>query len=86
MIVTVSILSRRTFWTFAYIATTASPRRMTIINLTPMLGALILLFVPKENKDAIRWVANFFALLGLLVSIPLVPMFWDKRFEPGLLD
>jgi hypothetical protein len=39
MIVTVSILSRRTFWTFAYIATTASPRRMTIINLTPMLGA-----------------------------------------------
>jgi hypothetical protein len=39
MIVTVSILSRRAFWTFAYIATNASPMRMMIINLTPMRGA-----------------------------------------------
>ena len=39
MIVTVSILSRRTFWTFAYMATNASPMRMTTINLTPVRGA-----------------------------------------------
>ena len=39
MIVTVSILSRRSFWTFAYIATNASPMKMMIINLTPMRGA-----------------------------------------------
>jgi len=56
---------------------------LSIILFTPLLGALILLFVPKENKDAIRWIANFFALAGLVVSLPLVPWFWDKRFESG---
>ncbi len=56
---------------------------LSIILFTPLLGALILLFVPKENKDAIRWIANIFALAGLLVSIPLVPMFWAVRYEPG---
>jgi NADH-quinone oxidoreductase subunit M len=56
---------------------------LSIILFTPLVGALVLLFVPKDNKDAIRWIANLFALGGLLVSIPLVPWFWDKRFEPG---
>jgi NADH-quinone oxidoreductase subunit M len=28
-------------------------------------------------------VANIFAVLGLLVSLPLVPWFWAQRFEPG---
>ncbi len=56
---------------------------LTIILLTPLVGAFLLLFVPKENKDAIRWVANLFALLGFLVSLPLVPLFWAQRFEPG---
>src|SRR6202045_2206808 len=56
---------------------------LSIILFTPLVGALVLLFVPKENKPAVRWIANFFALAGLLVSIPLVPMFWEQRFEPG---
>jgi len=56
---------------------------LSIILFTPMLGALLLLFVPGENKNAIRWIANIFALAGLLVSIPLVPMFWAQRFQPG---
>jgi len=56
---------------------------LSIILFTPLLGALILLFVPKENKDAIRWIANIFALGGFLVSLPLVPMFWAQRLEPG---
>jgi len=56
---------------------------LSIILFTPLLGALVLLFVPKENKDAVRWVANIFALLGFLISLPLVPLFWDKRFEAG---
>jgi NADH-quinone oxidoreductase subunit M len=54
---------------------------LSIILFTPLVGALILLFVPKENKDAIRWIANLFALGGFLVSIPLVPMFWAQRFD-----
>jgi NADH-quinone oxidoreductase subunit M len=56
---------------------------LSIILFTPLVGALVLLFVPKENKDAIRWIANIFSIVGLLVSIPLVPMFWALRFEPG---
>ena len=56
---------------------------LSIILFTPLVGALILLFVPKENKDAIRWMANFFALGGFLISLPLVPMFWAQRFMPG---
>jgi NADH-quinone oxidoreductase subunit M len=56
---------------------------LSIILFTPLVGALVLLFVPKENKDAIRWIANIFAVVGLLISIPLVPMFWAVRFEPG---
>src|ERR1700693_6050248 len=51
---------------------------LSIILFTPLLGALILLFVPKENKDAIRWIANLFALGGFLISLPLVPMFWSQ--------
>src|SRR5256714_9294916 len=56
---------------------------LSIILFTPMVGALLLLFVPGENRSAIRWIANIFALAGLLVSIPLVPMFWAQRFQPG---
>src|SRR5712675_748600 len=51
---------------------------LSIILFTPLVGALVLLFVPKENKDAIRWIANLFAFGGLLVSLPLVPMFWSQ--------
>ena len=54
---------------------------LSIILFTPLIGALVLLFVPKENKDAIRWIANLFALGGFLISLPLVPMFWAQRFE-----
>ncbi len=49
----------------------------------PLLGALFLIFVPKDNKNAIRWIANLFSLAGLLVSIPLVPWFWQQRFDAG---
>jgi NADH-quinone oxidoreductase subunit M len=56
---------------------------LSIILFTPLVGAFVLLFVHKENKDAVRWIANIFALAGFLVSLPLVPWFWDKRFEAG---
>src|SRR5947199_6449542 len=56
---------------------------LSIILFTPLVGAILLLFVPKENKEAIRWVANIFALASFLISLPLVPEFWALRFEPG---
>src|SRR5450755_1352796 len=51
---------------------------LSIILFTPLVGAFLLLFVPKENKAAIRWIANIFALGGFLISLPLVPMFWSQ--------
>ena len=57
---------------------------LSIILFTPLVGAFILMFIPKENKDAIRWVANIFAVIGFLVSIPLVPAFWGQLHEAGV--
>ena len=59
---------------------------LSIILFTPLVGALVLLFVPKENKDAIRWIANFFALGGFLISLPLVPLFWAQRLRARALQ
>src|SRR6478672_10663488 len=56
---------------------------LSIILFTPMVGVLVLLFMPKENKNAIRVVANVFAVAGLLVSVPLVPWFWALKDNPG---
>ena len=31
---------------------------LSIVLFTPLVGAILLLLMPKENKDAIRWVAQ----------------------------
>ena len=55
---------------------------LSIILFTPLVGAIVLLFIPGTNKNAIRWVANLFALAGLGVSLPLIPWFWDAMQKP----
>ena len=51
---------------------------LSLIMFTPLVGAVLLLFVSKQN--AIRWIANVFAMLGFLVSLPL--WFWlDKTSQ-----
>ena len=44
---------------------------LSLILFTPLVGAAILLFVNKHSEDTIRWIANAFAMLGFLVSVPL---------------
>jgi len=56
---------------------------LSIVLFTPLAGAVVLLFLPKENKNAIRWVANIFAGAGLAVSLPLIPWFWAVKGVPG---
>ena len=51
---------------------TANFPLLSLIMFTPLVGAVLLLFVSKPN--AIRWIANVFAMLGFLVSLPL--WFW----------
>jgi NADH-quinone oxidoreductase subunit M len=52
---------------------------LSVVAYTPLIGALLLIFINKERKSFIRWFANIVAGLGFLVSIPLV-----TRFDPGV--
>ncbi len=38
---------------------------------TPLVGAILLLFVSRRQENLIRWLANIFTALGFLVSLPL---------------
>jgi NADH-quinone oxidoreductase subunit M len=53
---------------------------LTVVLFTPLVGALVLLFVPRDNATAHRVVGNIFGLLGLLVSLPLI---WRFSLDPG---
>jgi NADH-quinone oxidoreductase subunit M len=56
---------------------------LSIILFTPLVGAFVLMLIPGQHKNAIRWVANLFALLGFAVSLPLVRWFWEVKSLPG---
>ena len=51
---------------------------LSIVLFTPLVGALLLLFVPRENENGHRIIGNVFGVLGFLVSIPLI-----RWFRPG---
>src|ERR1700724_2024091 len=51
---------------------------LSVVLFTPLAGLLVLLFIPSTNARAIKLWANAFALLGFLVSLPLV-----FRFDPA---
>lgn len=53
---------------------------LSLVLFTPLAGALLLLFVNKQNENAIRWIANLFALAGFIVSLPL--WFWYDSANP----
>ena len=53
---------------------------LSLILFTPLVGAAILLFVNKQSDNLIRWIANVFAVLGFLVSLPL--WFWYDSQNP----
>ena len=59
---------------------TANFPLLTLIMFTPLAGAVLLLFVNKNSTNAIRWIANGFAGLGFLVSLPL--WFWLDMATP----
>ncbi len=45
---------------------------LSIVLFTPLLGMLVLCLIPSSNARAIKLAANAIALLGFLVSLPLV--------------
>jgi NADH-quinone oxidoreductase subunit M len=55
---------------------------LSVITYTPLVGAFVLLLpVFKDRDEPVRWVANFFGLLGFLVSLPL--WLWFDRGRDG---
>jgi len=54
---------------------------LSIILFTPLVGALALLLVSKENQNAIRWIANIVAFIGFAISVPL--WFWYNPADGG---
>ena len=63
---------------------------LSIIWLTPLIGMFVVMCLPKDNGNLIRYVANGFAILGVLVTIPLIKGFDnanpDFQFVAGLRD
>jgi NADH-quinone oxidoreductase subunit M len=48
---------------------------LSVILFTPLLGALVLLFIPRGSQALHRIVGNLFGILGFAVSLPLVRHF-----------
>jgi len=53
---------------------------LSLILFTPVVGLIPLVFIPGENKNAIRWWGNIVTFVGFLISLPLV--FWFSREAP----
>ncbi len=51
---------------------------LTVVLLTPTVGALLMVLIPRQNANAHRWMGNLFGMLGFLVSLPLV---WNGRIS-----
>ncbi|MGA8034939.1 MAG: NADH-quinone oxidoreductase subunit M [Candidatus Acidiferrales bacterium] len=45
---------------------------LNTVLFTPLLGALVILFIPREKAGMHRLVGNAFGLLGILVALPLI--------------
>jgi len=49
----------------------ANSHLLSIILFTPLVGAVLLLFVSRQQTNLIRWIANIVAFVGFVVSLPL---------------
>ena len=48
---------------------------LTLLTFFPLVGVLILLFIPRENKDALRWTALITTLITFVLSLWVLGMF-----------
>ena len=56
---------------------------LNMVLFTPLIGAMVILFIPRERADMHRLVGNLFGLLGVLVSLPLI---WRFTCIPARRD
>ena len=55
---------------------------LTLLTFFPLVGVIILLFIPREQKDAIRWTALITSLITFVLSLWVLAMF--DRSDPNL--
>src|SRR6266513_4508906 len=48
---------------------------LSVVLFTPLVGALLLLFIPRQRENAHKITGNVFGMLGFLVSLPLLRWF-----------
>jgi NADH-quinone oxidoreductase subunit M len=58
---------------------------LTLLTFFPLLGVLILLFIPSDRKNALRWVALITTLITFLISIWVLTMFHPRDPELQLV-
>jgi NADH-quinone oxidoreductase subunit M len=58
------------------------PYILSIVLFTPTAGALLMMLIPRTQAATLRWAANFFGMLGFVVSLPLL----GRWFNPDLPD
>jgi NADH-quinone oxidoreductase subunit M len=51
---------------------------LSVVLFTPLVGALLMLLIPRSNENGHRIAGNIFGVLGFLVSLPLV-----FKWNPG---
>src|SRR5215831_11972325 len=51
---------------------------LSVVLFTPLVGALLMLLIPRSNENGHRIAGNLFGVLGFLVSLPLV-----FKWNPG---
>src|SRR5260370_7214628 len=54
---------------------------LSVVLFTSLVGALVLLVIPRENQQAHKIAGNVFGVLGFLVSLPLV-RWWNPGDKP----
>src|SRR5512140_2858385 len=55
---------------------------LTLLTFFPLLGVLVLLFIPSDRKNALRWVALIATLITFVISLWVLPRF--KPEDPDL--
>ncbi len=54
---------------------------LSVVLFTPLAGAVLALFIPRENDHAHRVLGNVFGFSGLIVSLPLIG--WFRADQAG---
>ena len=54
---------------------------LSVVLFTPLAGAILALFIPREKDNAHRVLGNIFGFAGFFVSLPLI--WWFKPDTPG---